>query len=183
MPLNDLKDSNTKHWIALAIAFTLVHYFDYLWSNFTHIASSDDSESYSDLQIVIRVQLIFLLVISVDAILYVLRQFKYWRLVTLFVCLTGIYNGETIAVIEVFFGGIDSIEALISRWDLFSKFPWALSSGFRNGIFVPLLYLLVIILIILEWKESKHGKVASNNRMQPDFGNRYAIASAADAGR
>jgi len=154
----DVKESNTKYWIALGLAFTLFHYFDYLWSNLTHIASTDDFEGYPSFLLVTRVQLIFLIVISVVAILYAFKQLKYWRVVTLLVCLIGIYNGETIVVLKLWFQNIDSIESLISRWNVFSKFHWALASGFRNGIFVPLLHLLVIILITLDWKRSRHGE-------------------------
>ena len=154
----DVKELNNKHWITLGLAFTLVHYIDYLWTNITYVASTDHSEVYLDFLFVTRVQLIFLVVISVVAILCAFKQFKYWRVVTLIVCLIGIYDGETIVVMKTWFGDIDSLEALVSRWTLYSKYQWFLASGFRNGIFVPLLYSMIAILVFLDWKHRKHEK-------------------------
>ena len=106
----------------------------------------------------IRSHLIFLIAISIIAILFAFKQIKFWRTVILLVCLIGILNGETVAVFQVWFRGIDSFEALVSRWDLHSNYPRLVAAGFRNGILIPLLYAAVIVLTIKDWNHFRHAR-------------------------
>jgi len=120
MSQEKLQNSGTKNWILLGLGFIFIHYFAYLWPlvfDSSTIARMEDRSEYLE---AMRSYHIFLVTISIIAILFALIQIKFWRTATLLICLFGILNGETLAVFQVFFSDVNSFEALVSRWDLFS---------------------------------------------------------------
>lgn len=145
------QNSGTKNWILLGLVFIFIHYFAYLWPFVFDSSIIARMEDRSDFE-AIRSYHIFLVTISIITILFALIQIKFWRTATLLICLFGILNGETLAVFHVWFSGVNSFEALASRWDLFSQYPRLVANGLRGGVFIPLLYLAIIVLTIKDWK-------------------------------
>ncbi len=158
MSLEIIADPKTRYWISTGLVITFFHYSTYLWPllfDDAVITRLQDSPEFLE---GMRIHLAFFIAISTVAILFAFKQFKYWRVATLLVCLLGIYNGETVDVFHYWFKDIDSFEQLSSRWESHSKYPWLMAAGFRNGIFIPLLYLAVVFLTIKDLNLRKNGR-------------------------
>ena len=92
----------------------------------------------------VLVVLLFLATTSIVALGFSFYQLKYWRAITIIISLIGIFSGETIIVLRNF-------EFVYSKWYIFIDFLMFVGMVSRNAIFVPLLYLAVIILVIQDW--------------------------------
>ncbi len=152
-----ITDPKTRYWISTGLVIAFFHYSTYLWPllfDDAVITRLQDSPEYLE---AMRIHLAVFIAISVVAILFAFKRFKYWRVATLLVCALGIYNGETVDVFHYWFEDVDSFEQLSSRWNSHSNYPWLMAAGFRNGIFIPLLYLAVVFLTIKDWKLQRKG--------------------------
>lgn len=133
-----------RYWISLALLFTLFHYCEYLWPFIydisTNMSGNDEANSIDRVLVV----LLFLATTSIVALGFSFYQLKYWRAITITISLIGIFSGETIIVLRNF-------EFVYSKWYIFIDFLMFVGMVSRNAIFVPLLYLAVIILVIQDW--------------------------------
>ena len=136
-------------WICLALLFILFHYCAYLAVFF------DPSVSWDDL----HPSLVFLNFLSLAGLITAFLQFSKWQVITLTICVIGFCFTEPFITFEVWFRGVNSVESLITKWDIFSQYPLALCMGLRNGIFVPILYLATTILVLQEWKGSNYEQI------------------------
>ena len=145
-----------RYWITLALFVTLIHYCAYLWPLiFDSSEITLMKDEYPEFKDVMRTQLVLLIIMSIIALIFSVTQFKHWKITTIICSGIGIYNGEIVDVYRAWFLDIDSLESLYSRWAVYIKFPGFIASGFRNGIFVPLLYSAVIFLTYQDWRLSR----------------------------
>ena len=147
---------NKNFWLSIAWFFLVFNYCAYMWPLlFDHSLISEMEKESPDFLEFQRGYLVMLITMSLIALFFSITKVKFWRFVVIVIGVFGLYTTEVFSVFQVWFNGIDSFADLERRWAIFMNYPWALSSGFRNGIFTPLLYAAIIIMVIQNWRNQK----------------------------
>ncbi len=154
------RDTDTSvrkiRWVTFSLIIIALHYWLYLWPLIIEYPKTWVTED-PDTLLIMRTRLTLFTLMVIVAIVFVVRRIKYWHVITTVVCGLGIYVASVPEFFQILFDGVNSLNSFVSRLAIFAKYPHSLLM-FRNDLFVPLLYLAVIILVFQDWRQKKESR-------------------------